>query len=82
MGIDEAEFMRTQPAVSVNFYPSICVQLKAVVQCSLVCGPYLLLLYTCGAYLKQLDEDWQVYRRYSRFRELHLNIKDKFPEVS
>ena len=26
--IDQAELIRTQSAVSVNFYPSMCVQLK------------------------------------------------------
>ncbi|NXR97312.1 KI16B protein, partial [Oxylabes madagascariensis] len=29
-----------------------------------------------------LDETWTVFRRYSRFRELHKTLKLKYPEVS
>ncbi|OXB63744.1 hypothetical protein ASZ78_003141 [Callipepla squamata] len=29
-----------------------------------------------------LDETWTVFRRYSRFREMHRTLKLKYPEVS
>lgn len=27
------------------------------------------------------DETWTVFRRYSRFRELHKRLKSKYPQV-
>lgn len=29
-----------------------------------------------------MDETWTVFRRYSRFREMHKSLKSKYPEVS
>lgn len=29
-----------------------------------------------------MDETWTVFRRYSRFREMHKSLKLKYPEVS
>lgn len=28
-----------------------------------------------------MDETWMVFRRYSRFREMHKSLKLKYPEV-
>lgn len=28
-----------------------------------------------------MDDVWTVFRRYSRFREMHKSLKSKYPEV-
>ena len=28
------------------------------------------------------EDIWSIYRRYSRFRELHQDLKGKFPQIS
>lgn len=32
-------------------------------------------------YIRILDNEWNVYRRYTEFRELHNHLRSQFPQV-
>lgn len=32
-------------------------------------------------YIRILDNEWNVYRRYAEFRELHNHLRTQFPQV-
>lgn len=32
-------------------------------------------------YIRILDNEWNVYRRYTEFRELHNHLRTQFPQV-
>ncbi|XP_022099416.1 kinesin-like protein KIF16B [Acanthaster planci] len=37
--------------------------------------------YVFEVHIQVLDEKWQIYRRYSKFRELHDYMKQKIPAI-
>ncbi|KAF5288724.1 hypothetical protein FQA39_LY15296 [Lamprigera yunnana] len=39
-------------------------------------------IHVTRQYEKGLSEEWHVYRRYSDFYDLHMKIKEKFPDLS
>lgn len=41
----------------------------------------LTILMCCQVYIRILDNEWNVYRRYTEFRELHSHLRAQFPQV-
>lgn len=42
----------------------------------------MMMCLTCPkVYIRILDNEWNVYRRYTEFRELHNHLRSQFPQV-
>lgn len=41
----------------------------------------MMILSCPQVYIRILDNEWNVYRRYAEFRELHNHLRTQFPQV-